>query len=46
MNSFTSFVIHRNNVIAFRINPGYPFEVVVKENNELINNKEDEVYSG
>jgi len=35
-----------NNVIAFRINPGYPFEVVVKENNELINNKEDEVYSG
>ncbi len=31
-----------NNFIAFRINPGYPFEVVVKENNNLINNEKDE----
>jgi len=45
MNSFTSFVIHRNNVIAFRINPDYPFEVVVKENNILINNKENEIHN-
>jgi hypothetical protein len=35
-----------NNGIAFRINPGYPFEVVVRENNELINNEKDEVHSG
>ncbi len=34
-----------NNGIAFNINPGYPFEVVVMENNRLINNKKDE-YSG
>ena len=34
-----------NNIIAFRINPEYPFEVVVRENNELINNNEDEVHS-
>ena len=35
-----------DNIIAFRINPGYPFEVVVRENNNLINNEKDEVYSG
>ena len=33
-----------NNEIAFSINPDYLFEVVVKENNRLINNREDEVH--
>ena len=35
-----------NNIIAFRINPGYPFDAVVRENNDLINNEQDEVYLG
>ncbi len=35
-----------NNRIAFNIDSGYLFEVVVKENNELINNGEDEVHIG
>ena len=35
-----------NNDVAFRINPGYSFEAVVRENNELINNREDEVHAG
>ncbi len=34
----------KNNEIAFGIDPDYLFEVVVKENNELINNREDEVH--
>ncbi len=33
-----------NNEIAFGIDPDYLFEVVVKENNRLINNREDEVH--
>ncbi len=30
-----------NNGVGFRINPGYPMEVVVEENNQLINNEQD-----
>jgi hypothetical protein len=33
-----------NNEIAFGIDPNYLFEVVVKENNRLINNRENEVH--
>jgi hypothetical protein len=33
-----------NNDVAFNIEPDYLFEVVVKENNKLINNREDEVH--
>jgi len=33
-----------NNDVAFNIEPDYLFEAVVKENNKLINNKEDETY--
>ena len=33
-----------NNDVAFNIEPDYLFEVVVRENNKLINNREDEVY--
>ena len=34
-----------NNGVVFRIDSDYSFEVVVRENNTLINNTEDEVYS-
>ncbi len=33
-----------NNDVAFHINPDYPFEVVVMENNKLTNNKEEKVH--
>ena len=33
-----------NNDVAFNIEPDYLFEVVVRENNKLINNREDEVH--
>lgn len=44
-------VIIRNNTIkdneaAFGLNPGYPMESVVRENNNLINNTEEEVKEG
>ena len=35
-----------NNRVVFSIDSDYLFEVVVKENNTLINNTEDEVHSG
>ncbi len=33
-----------NNDVAFNIEPDYLFEVVVRENNKLINNREDEAH--
>jgi len=33
-----------NNDVAFNIEPDYSFEVVIKENNKLIDNKEDETH--
>jgi len=32
-----------NNMIGIRINPGYPEDVIVEENNQLINNEEDRI---
>ncbi len=32
-----------NNIIGIRINPGYPEDVIVEENNQLINNEEDRI---
>jgi len=34
-----------NNRFAFRINPNYPTDVVIEENNQLINNEKDRMYS-
>ena len=33
-----------NNQVAIRINPGYPEDVIVEENNQLINNEQDRLY--
>ena len=38
--------IIRNNEAAFGINPGYPMNTVLMENNNLINNTEEEVREG
>ena len=36
----------KNNEIAFDISPGYPMDTVLRENNMLINNTEEEVICG
>ncbi len=33
-----------NNIVAIRINPGYPEDVIVEENNQLINNEQNRLY--
>ena len=35
-----------NNDVGINIDPDYPFDAVIMENNQLINNKEDEVHTG
>lgn len=37
--------IIKNNDIGINIDLGYPFDTVIMENNQLINNKRDEVYA-
>ena len=38
--------IIKNNEAAFGINPGYPMDLVVRENNNLTGNTEEEVREG
>ena len=38
--------IIKNNDVGINIDPDYPFDAVIMENNQLINNKEDEAHTG
>ncbi len=33
-----------NNEVGLRINPGYPEDIIIEENNQLINNEQDRLY--